>query len=64
MRAAAGLLLLLGLATAATNLWVVGALNRRVLPQAAAQAAAALERKVRGAPSLYSFAKQPPLPAA
>ncbi len=42
---AASVLLLLGLVTAAANIWVVGSINRRVLPRACAQAAQALERK-------------------
>jgi hypothetical protein len=46
VRAVASVLLLLGLLTAAANVWCVGSLNRRYLPQACAQAEAMLERKV------------------
>lgn len=46
VKAAATLLLLLGLLTAAANVWCVGSLNRKYIPQACAQAEVLLERKV------------------
>ncbi len=46
MKAAATVLLMLALVTAAANVWVVGSLNRRYIPQACAQAEILLERKV------------------
>ena len=46
VKAAATVLLMLALVTAAANVWVVGSLNRRYIPQACAQAEVLLERKV------------------
>ncbi|CAL8466123.1 g5659 [Coccomyxa elongata] len=46
VKAAATALLILALVTAAANVWCVGSINRRYIPQACAQAEAVLERKV------------------
>ena len=46
MKAAASILLVLGLITAAANVWCLGPINQRYIPQAVIQAEVALERKV------------------
>ncbi len=46
VKAAATALLILALVTAAANVWCVGSINRRYIPQACAQAETVLERKV------------------
>lgn len=54
VKAAATVLLMLALVTAAANVWVVGSLNRRYIPQACAQAEVLLERKVSVLLRLFS----------
>ena len=49
MKAAASILLVLGLITAAANVWCLGPINQRYIPQAVIQAEVALERKVNHA---------------
>lgn len=47
VKAAASILLVLGIITAAANVWCLGPINQQYIPQAVRQAEIALERKVR-----------------
>lgn len=46
VKAAASVLLMLGIITAAANVWCLGPINQQYIPKAVRQAEVALERKV------------------